>query len=100
MRQTLHVFGYLRDTFLGVAGLRNDLVVWGNMLTPLIQFHRQEREALIDIVVKFSANPGALLFMGFNQSAPYGGETLFGELSFGDVDTRAAVTSEGTIRVK
>ncbi len=97
----MHVFGYLRDALLSMAKLLTES--WGGrrkLLPPSIQFHGQKREALIDVVVKLSADPGALLFMCFNQSTANGRETLFGELSVGDVYTRADVASEGTVRVE
>src|SRR4029077_18438611 len=70
------------------------------VLIPSIQFNRQQSETLIDIVMKLSANPGALFFVGFDQPAAYGGHGFFGELSFGDVDARPDVAREGAIRVE
>src|SRR5947209_8311094 len=70
------------------------------VLTPMVQFHPQQREALIDIVVQFPSNPSALLLMSLDQPAAHGGHCFFGELSFCDVDARADITRETAIRIE
>lgn len=101
MGETLHVFGDLRDALLSLAKLFTES--WGRRrktLAPSIQFDRQKREALIDVIMKLSADPGTFLFLGFNQPPPNGRKTLFCEFSFGEVYTRADVASEGAIRIE
>ena len=71
--------------------------LFGGVLIPSIQFKSQQREPLINIVVKFSSNPGALLFLGFNQPAPNRRETLLCELPFCDVYAGADIARKGAI---
>ena len=57
----------------------------GKILAPLFQLDRQQRDSLIDVVMKFSGDPSALLFMGFNQLAPHIGKCFLGQLGLGDI---------------
>ena len=71
VRQGLNVAGHVQETLPSVS----DVIVEfncriGELFAPPLQVDRQHRNSLIEIVVQFSSYPGALLFMGFNQSAP------------------------------
>jgi hypothetical protein len=46
---------------------------------------RQQRDSLIDVVVELSCDPGALLFMGLNQSAAHAAKCFVGQLAFSDI---------------
>src|SRR6266705_3514635 len=55
---------------------------------------------MIDVVMEFSREPGALLFMGFNQSAPHSGKSFLGQLAFRDVQARSYVADKKTVRIQ
>ena len=48
------------------------------MLGPLFQLDGQQCNSLINIVVELPRDPGAFLFMGFNQPAPNVGKSFLG----------------------
>src|SRR4249920_3746391 len=71
-----------------------------DMLCQLIQFYSDERETLIDIIVKLPADPGPFLFVRLNQPTSNVGHRFFCELSFCDVHARANIASKRTVRVE
>ena len=100
VRQGLNVLGHFQKTLAGVA----DVIVefncrFGELLPPLLKVDRQHRHSLIDIVVQFSRDPGALLFLGFNQSAPNAGQRFLGLLALGHVDARSDVAVKRPVRI-
>src|SRR5947208_15312925 len=65
-----------------------------------IQLDCEESNALANIIIQPSPDPGAVLFMRFNQPASYRAEGLFGHFSFCHVQTRPDVSREGAVRVE
>ena len=62
-------------------------------MVPLIQFDGQQRDPLIDVVVQLSGDPGAFLFVGFNQQSTNVGKSLLRQLAVGKICGQRALSS-------
>src|SRR5215469_12516023 len=82
VRDGLHVIANLNRFFIELLRSTPSLV-W--VLTQLLQLDRQQSESLRDIVVKLSANPGALLLLRLNEPSVYVEQCLFRCLVVGDI---------------
>src|SRR3981189_2679829 len=101
MRKSLNVVPEIFDLFPDLANGPARLGRLRGEATPHnIQSYRQERQALVDIVVKLSRKPGAFLLMRFNQSTTHAGKGLFSQFVFGDVEAGTDIASKGTIGVE
>src|ERR1700704_1954402 len=99
--QGLNVLTNVRKTLTGVM----DMIVkisrrLGKMLAPTFQLNRHQRDALIDIVMQLSGDPGALLLVGLNQPATHAGEALLCQFAIGDVEARADIAGKRAVRVE
>ena len=56
----------------------------------LFKLHRQQCEALTDVVVQVSGDPGAFCLLGLNETAIHAGQRFFGKLALRDDLDRAA----------
>src|SRR4051812_30357883 len=72
----------------------------GRILAPLLQLDRQQRDSLINVVMKFPGDPSAFLFVGLNQLAPHIGQSFLGQLAIRDVDARSYVARKRATRIK
>src|SRR3954451_4094009 len=72
----------------------------GEIVAPLLQLDRQQRDSLINVIMKFPRDPSALLFMGLNQLAPHIGKSFLGQLAIRYVDARSYVARKRAIRIK
>src|SRR4051812_17522778 len=100
VRQSLNVLGHFDKSLPKVA----DAIVEFNLRIGFLfvkpfQVDRQQRDSLTDIVVQLSRYPGALLFMGFNQSAPNTGKSFFGLLAFRYINAGSYVPVKRPVRI-
>src|SRR5208283_4758354 len=72
----------------------------GRIALQTSYLHAQEGQSLVDIVVQIARDPAPLLLLRIDQPAAQIAEHLFGEPVLGDIDTRADIACEGTVRIK
>src|ERR1700757_233140 len=96
VRQGLNVHGDIGKTLPTETDLLAEFNCRiGELLVPPFQVERQHHDSLIHIVVQCSGYPSALLFMGFNQSAPKIAKSFFGKLAIGHVYAGSDVAVKG-----
>src|SRR5262245_11626497 len=101
VRKSLNVGAEFRSALIG---LFNNTAGFGfrgrQLLLQGSEMNRQQRDSLIDIVMKLAGNPSSFLLMSFDQPAAHAGKGLFRLLVFGNINRRADVTCKGSVRVE
>ena len=62
--------------------------------TELFELDREQRQALIDVVMELSREAASLLLLGLDEAPADGCHRLFGDLPVGDVDAGADVAGK------
>src|SRR5215472_18990309 len=70
------------------------------IVSELFKFNGQQRESLADIVVKLSGDPGAFLFLSFDQLSGHSRHRLVRELAISNVNARTYVANKRAICMK
>ena len=91
VRHRLHIGDDLRGLLLKRVQTAEDFARRIRLQSfQLPQPHRQQCEALTDVVVQVSGDPGTLRLLGFKETATHAGQHLFGTLALRDVLDGAA----------
>src|SRR5215472_2994068 len=99
--QGLDIVPEIRNEFTGLSHATASFALRSRtILFQALQIHRQQSDALIDIVVQFSGNPGTFLLVGLNQRANHAGKGLFSLFTLTDVNSRADVARKGSVSVE
>src|SRR5215470_8927116 len=71
-----------------------------SLLIASFQFDGEQRDPLCDVIVEFSRNPGTFFLVSLDQFAAHIGESVLGQLSISNVQTRSDVAGETAIGVE
>src|SRR5215471_19216281 len=94
MRKSLHIVG---DFSVSLSEFLHTALNLGRVFSKLLEFQRQHRQSLVDVVVKFSPNSGALLLLCFDQLPAHTEKFLLHLFTVGYVLRENQNSSHGTI---
>src|SRR5215470_8793220 len=101
MRQRLNILAQVGEVLAGSSNVIQYTKPGVRSMRILsFQLNAHECDPLPDVIMQFPCNPCAFFFVGLDQSAPHAGQSVLGQLSFGDVEGRSDIASKTAVRVE